>query len=184
MLLPVLTLAAICLQPGARCQSGHGSNAATPSVQAPKDEPPVAARVELPACPPAGVPAMQTSQGIGHHKVKLSWNASVQVSGQSAVDGYCVYRSKKQNAAQQKATCSACERVTAVAVAGTACIDDLVEDGMTYYYVVTAVKDNQASSSSNEVVAIIPAGAQSDIPPAPLPPAPFCRGKSMRDATP
>jgi hypothetical protein len=116
--------------------------------------------------------------------VILSWNASIQSSGgPSLVDGYCVYRSKKHNAAHQKATCSECEQVSAVVITGTTCIDDLVEDDATYYYVVTAVKDKQMSASSNETSAIIPSGTRPSSPTVQSLPSPSCR-KSVQDTYP
>jgi hypothetical protein len=123
----------------------------------------IAARVsaKLTVCPPGGVPIKRASLArTGHHQVFLSWNAGVSSTGQSdVVDGYCVYRSTKQNVAKQKATCSDCERLSAVALPATACFDDIVADGATYYYVVTAVKAGQMSSSSNETAAHVPASA-------------------------
>jgi hypothetical protein len=85
--------------------------------------------------------------------VTLSWNASVSPSNpESGAVGYCLYRSKKQSAAHKNPTCATCEQVNAVPVASLSCIDNLVEDGVTYYYVVTAINSSsRISSASNEV---------------------------------
>jgi len=113
----------------------------------------------LPPCPPAGSPMLQPSSSTGHHKVMLSWNASVSATGSADNPvGYCLYRSKTQSAAKKNPTCSDCEQVNPTPVVGTGCLDDLVEDGAAYYYVVTAITDKgNPSSSSNETPAVIPA---------------------------
>jgi hypothetical protein len=111
-------------------------------------------------CPPAGVPTLQPSSLTGHHKVTLRWNASIPSSNvESKAFGYCLYRSKKRKAAKQNPTCSDCEQINSIPVAGTGCVDDLVEDGAAYYYVATAINANERiSSSSNETTARIPLG--------------------------
>jgi hypothetical protein len=89
--------------------------------------------------------------------------------------GYCLYRSKKQSAASQNVLCSDCELVTATAIAGTSCVDNLVDDDALYFYVATAINNKgKLSSSSNEIPARIPAGQQTAIPDSPGPP-PLCR---------
>lgn len=128
------------------------------------ETPPVTAELKVPFCPPAGHPTLQaSSQVTGHHKVILSWNASTtSVKPDSKVVGYCLYRNKKKNAAKQNATCNDCEQINSIPIAGTSCVDDLVEDGATYYYVVTAINaKGETSSSSNEIPAQIPPGKES-----------------------
>ncbi len=90
-------------------------------------------------------------------KVILSWNASAPAQKpQNAVVGYCLYRSKIQNAAQLLPTCTQCEQINRVPVTATSCMDDLVEDKATYYYVVTALNSQgSASTASNEASAQI-----------------------------
>ncbi len=105
-------------------------------------------------CPAAGLLSLQPgSPGTGDHTVTLSWNASMPpANSEGGAVGYCLYRSKKQSAAHKNPTCATCERVNAVPVASLSCIDNLVEDGVTYYYVVTAINpSSKISSSSNEV---------------------------------
>jgi hypothetical protein len=61
--------------------------------------------------------------------------------------------------------CSQCEQVNLVPVVATGCMDDLVEDGADYYYVVTAIAPaGKPSSSSNEIPASIPATKQTVSP--------------------
>ena len=50
-------------------------------------------------------------------------------------------------------------------IAGTGCVDDLVEDGAIYYYVVTAINSQRnPSSSSNAIPIQIPASKESANP--------------------
>jgi hypothetical protein len=69
---------------------------------------------------------------------------------------------------KQNSTCSDCEQINSQAIADTGCVDDLVEDGTTYYYVVTAINaKGKISSSSNEIPARVPlnmAPVRSDSP--------------------
>jgi hypothetical protein len=122
----------------------------------------VASSPTLPPCPPAGLQMIQPSSQTGHHKVTLTWNASVPAPGPGGkAVGYCLYRSQKQNAAKQNPTCSVCEQINLTPVVNTGCVDDLVLDSTTYYYVVTAINaDKRISSSSNETPAAIPPSNQ------------------------
>lgn len=102
------------------------------------------------------------ASATGHHKVVLTWHASAPAarSDDTAV-GYCLYRSVTKNAARQNAICRNCEQINVVPIVGTGCVDDLVKDGATYYYVVTAISAKQKlSSSSNEIPVVIPASKQ------------------------
>lgn len=118
------------------------------------------AEVKLPPCPPAGSPAVQPSAVTGHHKVTLSWNASPPsaLPEDNAV-GYCLYRSRRKNAAHKTATCRDCEQINSIPIEGTSCRDDLVADGITYYYVVAAISlKGRLSSPSTQARAAIPGG--------------------------
>jgi hypothetical protein len=117
----------------------------------------------LPPCPPAGLPPLQPSSHTGHHKAILSWNASApSPDPERKAVGYCLYRSKKQHAARQNPTCGDCELINPTPVGGTGCVDDLVSDSTTYYYVVTAINaSRKISSASNETLVPIPSGKQS-----------------------
>ncbi len=133
-----------------------------------------------PTCPPAGLLSVQPkSSGTGDHTVTLSWNASVAPphSKDDAV-GYCIYRSQKQSAARKNPTCATCERVNAVPVASLSCVDNVVEDGVTYYYVVTAISPSSAiSSASNEVKVPIHRGREEKSSSGTSPP--LCRANSV-----
>jgi hypothetical protein len=124
-------------------------------------------------CPPAGShPAASIK---GHHKVTLTWNA--RPGGN--IEGYCLYRGTKKHVAKNKKpktpfTCAGCEQINVIPVVSTGCVDDLVKDGSTYYYVATALDAHQGlSPASNEVRAEIrgPASSHSDASPYGL-----CRG--------
>lgn len=123
----------------------------------------------LPLCPRAPYPVLQMSaQGVGHHKVFLSWNASSSSSGSGGNDvGYCLYRTQKKGAANLSATCPDCEQVTLVPVLSTRCVDDVVRDQTTYYYVAVAINSTGITSSpTKEAIAPIPiAGRQTAAPP-------------------
>jgi len=101
-----------------------------------------------PVCPAAGLAPLQPlPYKTGHHKVTLTWHASVPPTNPNLTAvGYCLYRSKKKNVARKSATCSDCERVTPTSIARTGCVDDLVEDGATYYYVATAIAPGGSSA--------------------------------------
>jgi hypothetical protein len=135
------------------------------------------AKAQVPlACPRAGLlPLPSGSPGTGDHTVTLSWNASeTSANSKNGAIGYCLYRSKKQSAAHKNPTCATCERVNATPVTSLSCMDDLVEDGATYYYVVTAINGgSRISSSSNEVKVPIQADHESRSVSGNSPP--FCR---------
>ena len=140
----------------------RGSNPQSANAPKPSAATPASSHPKLLQCPPAGLPALQPSSLTGHHKVTLTWNASIPSSNvESEAVGYCLYRSKTANAAKRNPTCSSCEQINSIPIVGTGCVDDLVEDGAAYYYVATAINANQKiSSSSNETPAQIPLGKQ------------------------
>lgn len=133
----------------------------------------------FPPCPPAGVQPLQPSSHTGHHKVILSWNASApSPDPERNPVGYCLYRSNKQHAAKQNPTCGDCEQINPTPVVSTGCVDDLVSDSTTYYYVVTAIgKNGKISSASNETLAPIPAAKQRANP-VRASSLPLCRGNA------
>lgn len=160
-------------------QDIHGSRANAQSAETSKKKGtlPSTADRKLPACPPAGLPILQSSpQKTGHHSVTLSWQGSAPSSNfDSKAVGYCLYRSKEQNAAKQNATCSHCEQVNSIPLADTRCVDDFVEDGATYYYVVTAINNKgRISSASNEIRARVPSTKRS-VSPTTVDSYPLCR---------
>jgi hypothetical protein len=140
---------------------------------------PATSSLSLPPCPPAGLAPLRPSSNTGHHKVILSWNRSVPSPDPDRNPvGYCLYRSKKQHATKQNPTCSDCELISPTPIIGTGCVDDLVSDSATYYYVVTAINANRKiSSASNETLVLIPSGEQRSKPIL-ASPYPFCRGSA------
>ncbi len=95
-----------------------------------------------------GSPATITLSGTGvqstPHTVALSWTAST-----STVSGYNVYRSTTTGTGYTK--------VNGSLVPGVTYTDSTVQNGVTYYYVTTAVDANgNESSYSNEASAPIP----------------------------
>ena len=136
-----------------------------------------------PSCPPAGLPPLSRARpGTGHHKVTLAWNASVNSSQPGKdVAGYCLYRSTKPLAAKKNPRCSQCEQVNVTPIASLSCMDDLVKDNTTYYYVAAAInRSGMISPASNEIVAVIPPGSQSRAvsPVSPPQVPPLCRATS------
>jgi hypothetical protein len=112
-----------------------------------------------PVCPSAGIVPLQSgAPGTGDHKVTLTWNASAPASNlDGAAVGYCLYRSKKRNAAKKNPICKECEQVNRVPITSTGCVDDLVADSAQYYYVVAAINSKGSlSSASNEIPVHIP----------------------------
>jgi hypothetical protein len=128
-------------------------------------------------CPPAGAVLLRPSPSTGHHRVVLTWKASApSARAENNAAGYCLYRSQQKGAARNNATCSNCEQINSVPVAGTGCVDDLVQDNILYYYVATALTaDGRRSSSSNEIPVPIPARSQTAKSKSTLP-YPLCRG--------
>jgi hypothetical protein len=153
------------------------TNAQIAPVRNPNHKQTSLARAGPKTCPPAGIAPMQRSApNTGDHRVILTWKANTSSSKSLARPiGYCLYRSKIQGAAQKKATCAQCEQVNKTPLPGTACVDDLAQSGVTYYYVAVAIgrTSNQLSISSNEALAVIPSSKQNTSPPNNS--APFCR---------
>lgn len=105
---------------------------------------------------------VQTSETGGPHKVTLSWKASVASPTRSAAIGYCLYRSKQVGGTKQNPIFGEAERINLVSLPNTTCIDESVQNGATYRYIVTAVNWSlDPSLPSNEAFATIP----SDQPP-------------------
>jgi hypothetical protein len=106
-----------------------------------------AAQPKLPPCPPGAVPMLPPSPQTGHHKVTLTWNPSAFYDDpQRKAVGYCVYRGTTQIVAKQIPKCLNCEQINKTPIEGAGCIDDLVKDGVLYYYVAAAI--NQAGTPS------------------------------------
>jgi len=176
----ILAASAIVLLQAANfaCQHSNVSRVRIELKDLPSDKPGAPAKpLPLPLmCPAAGIAPLQpAAPGTGHHKVILTWNASVPSKGSpSAPAGYCLYRSQTQGAAKKYPRCTNCEQVNQVPVPTTGCIDDVVVDSTQYYYVVTAIAPpNTLSTASNEVPVHIP-GPQTIKPVRPST-LPLCR---------
>ncbi|MGA7472410.1 MAG: hypothetical protein WBW60_06750 [Candidatus Sulfotelmatobacter sp.] len=160
-LLVVGTLAIVgTLQTG--CTSGPVPSQASTPRQAemrkqsvtPTSNPPAGRLV----CPSFGSSTVPTPlQANGGHRVILSWRASAAAdSKHAAAVGYCIYRSTKRKDPSP-------ERVNPVPFPGISCMDDVVENGKKYYYVVRAISGKGVLSIiSNEAPAPIPTGKQSN----------------------
>jgi fibronectin type 3 domain-containing protein len=78
------------------------------------------------------------------HTVTLAWTAST-----SAVSGYNVYRGTVSGGPYTK--------VNSVLEAATSYVDNTVQSGTTYFYVVTSQDSNGVESAfSNQVQAVVP----------------------------
>jgi hypothetical protein len=131
-------------------------------------------------CPQGGLAALLPSAATGHHDVFLKWNASQRSTDpdRNAV-GYCVYRSQVRSEVQKDPTCRLCERVNVTPLENTSCVDNLVKDGETYYYVATAINRNQRLSvTSNEVEVPITSKKQKAVGNPPPGEYPACRASS------
>ncbi len=187
----LLLVAGVLGTRGATGQASAGSSAKLRSgtTQA-KREPRTPAQSGPLVCPPKDLPVVEPLQHRpGHHTVILSWNASSpSPNTDSRAIRYCLFRLKEKEQevkeAEKKAlelnsACAACERINSIPFTGTRCVDDRVEDGAIYYYVVKAVIDKrEPSRSSNAASATIPVEKQTiPVPPDSSPP-PLCRGTS------
>ena len=174
----VLTIACL-LQPFSGCSRLSESRADAQSAPAEKEKAiATAPKPALPPCPSAPITTLQASApGTGHHKVFLTWNASTS-SGQpgSSTTGYCLYRSQKEGNAKKFPKCPDCEQVNLRPVRSARCVDDLVKDQTTYYYVAIAINSgNGISSPTNEAIAQIPVAEQKKAAPPDAASYPACR---------
>jgi hypothetical protein len=106
----------------------------------------------VPVCPsfPPSTP-LATAPAKGDHRVILSWKESKPADSKHAgAVGYCIYRGI-QGEHQPP------ELVNTLPFRETQCVDDLVENGKKYYYVVRAISASKALSvPSNSATARIP----------------------------
>jgi len=146
--------------------AGSAASAISQTAKSGSSVPVPASSPRLPPCPPAGIQPLQPSQQTGHHKVTLWWNANApSLDPTRNAVGYCLYRSQKKKAAKSNPQCVACEQINRTPIVGVGCVDDLVVDSATYYYVVTAINANgDISSSSNETPARIPSNEKPEGP--------------------
>ena len=135
-------------------------------------------RPVLPPCPSAPYPVLKMSTpGVGHHRVFLSWDASSSSIGSvGAHIAYCLYRSQKKGAAKISATCPDCEQVTVDPIRSTRCVDNVVRDQTTYYYVAVAITSmGRTSSPTQEAIAKVPVAGRTNAAPADATAYPACR---------
>jgi hypothetical protein len=155
--------AVVCvLQTAGECSRAPTLSAGPQTIEASNAKASTSAiKTSSPLCPAAGSPMLlHSAPGVGHHRVVLSWSgAAPSPRPQDSAVGYCLYRSTKKHAAEKNATCPDCEQVNGIPMTAVGCVDDVVKDGTTYYYVVAAINpEGQLSLPSKEIVAAIPAG--------------------------
>jgi hypothetical protein len=132
----------------------------------------------LPPCPDALYTKLRAKDpATGHHRVFLTWNASFSARGSDTkAVGYCLYRTQTAGKAKDCPNDYAkCEQVNVIPVRGTRCVDELVMDNTTYYYVVIAITSTGTSTSSEEAIAEVPAAAKPNPPPPLADLYPACR---------
>ena len=129
-------------------------------------------------CPDAPYRKLQAKDpATSHHRVFLTWNASTSTT-ESDPDafGYCLYRTQTAGKAKDCPTKYAkCEQVNVVPVRGTRCVDELVKDSTTYYYVAIGITASHESTASEEAIAEIPAAGKRNPPPPDAASYPACR---------
>ena len=145
----------------------------------------------LPDCPPENSSKPSSAELPGeaaaanrHHRVVLTWDASSSSTGPTdPTVGYCLYRSREGAiTANQLHRCKNCRRINRRPIVGTACVDNDVRDGHTYYYAAASIRSGGALGSfSNKATAIIPSNAQS---PQAASPYPSCDGENSTTAAP
>jgi hypothetical protein len=170
------------------CSRLSGSRADAQAAPAEREKAVAAApKPALPPCRSAPIPMLQASApGTRHHKVFLTWNASTS-SGQPGAGtiGYCLYRSQKQGNAKKFPQCPDCEQVNLRPVLNARCVDDLVKDQTTYYYVAIAINSsNGISSTTNEAIAKIPVAGQQNAAPPDAASYPACRAPDSSNPPP
>jgi hypothetical protein len=151
-----------------------------PETAAPSPQTSVASerKQTLPHCPEAPYPMLQAKDpATGHHRVFLKWNASTSASGSNSKElGYCLYRTQKPGRAKDcPKNYPKCEQVNVVPVSGTRCVDELVKDNSTYYYVAIAITSTDTSTTSEEAIAEVPAAGKQNPPPPGADSYPSCR---------
>jgi hypothetical protein len=156
------------------CQVGQIATASIADAKPIKPE--GSAKVKKPPkteeCATAGFLPMEASRpATAHHTVILSWNAGA--SSLHAPAGYCLYKSETEIDIKNP-KCSGCEPVNSVPLSTTSCVDDIVKDGVTYYYVVRAV-DSTGSTSAWSNLASAPVPASDQVKPSSTAPPPLCR---------
>lgn len=102
---------------------------------------PPALRFTCPTLDSVLVPAPRSKKG---HRVTLKWKASLHTDPKQAdALGYCIYRGSEPNAPPT-------ELINHLPFPETQCVDDSVENGRQYYYVVRAISAEGMMSDISE----------------------------------
>jgi hypothetical protein len=133
----VTTVSSAC-KTGANSSAGAGSQALIQQGQVQQRRHPAPApRL---TCPPLGSTLVAAPQSKDGHRVILNWKASRRADAKHAnAVGYCIYRGPKPNAPPT-------ELINHLPFPETQCVDDSVENGKQYYYVVRAVSARGVTS--------------------------------------
>ena len=157
----VLAVIGVLASSWSMCQVGRIATASMSAAKPPKPEASAREKTSLTPnqCATIGFLPIESSRpATAHHTVTLSWNASA--LSFDAPAGYCLYKSETEIDIKNP-KCSSCEPVNPVPVAKTSCVDDIVKDGVTYYYVVRAVdRSGNPSTWSNVATASVPPSDQ------------------------
>jgi hypothetical protein len=171
----LILLWAIFVLSGCRSNSESHRQLAAPAAQesvATKGKP------MLRQCPDGPYRKLQAKDPTtGHHRVFLTWNASTSTSESDPNSfGYCLYRTQTPGKAKDcPAKYPKCEQVNVLPVRGTRCVDELVKDSTTYYYVAIGVTASDKSTTSEEAIAEVPAAGKRKPPPPDAASYPACR---------
>jgi hypothetical protein len=153
--LAVLAIAGALL-PGCSRQKSSEANAQATKANNANTAPVMAHTPQLPDCPSGKQQSSPPPAAENHHKVVLSWNASTSAGRSGNPVGYCLYRSNQQIFAKELKDCKDCELVTPKPIVGTGCVDPVVQDGKTYYYVAITRIGQDSSKFSSQTIAVIP----------------------------
>jgi rhamnogalacturonyl hydrolase YesR len=110
---------------------------------------------EIDITPPAAPTGLSATDGNG--LVSLDWNDNTE----DDLDGYNVYRSTTSG--------SGYSQINGTLLSSSDYIDNSVTNGITYYYVVTAVDTNSNESEDSNEVSATPFGPPDTTPPTPDP---------------
>jgi hypothetical protein len=159
-----------------RSSSPASSESAPQAVQGPRQAgaPLSNAPVRPLVCPTfSSSPVAALPQAKGGHRVILSWRASPPADSKHAdAVGYCIYRGNQSKDPQPVL-------INSAPFPATRCMDDLVESGKKYYYVVRAISaKGVTSTTSNSAPAAIPTRerTEGDVPGKS---APLCRDPAI-----
>jgi hypothetical protein len=102
------------------------------------------------ACPMLGSPLVQEPlPGNAGHRVILSWKASAPPNAKhGAAVGYCIYRGEGKRDLFPKL-------INSTPFPGTRCMDDWVENGAKYTYVVRAISMRRVESGPSNVISVV-----------------------------